>query len=268
MANRKGVIFAEERKRQIVDLVNANKKIVIPDLCSRFGVSPSTIRNDLRDLTETNLIVRTHGGAIINSKSGFEPLPLDKETLMLDEKIAIARRAAEYVEDGDIIAVGTGTTTFEFLKQISGRKGITAIVNDIHFAMFLERFKEFNVVVPGGTLRKDFHYLQMPDDYDYFGRINIDKAFISCNGIDPRRGITTPDPHLARDIRRMVAASSELYVLFDSSKIGAVTFSRIADLDETHTLITDDNVKEEEIKLFADAGMNLVVAEMGTGGGE
>ncbi|MDR1744714.1 MAG: DeoR family transcriptional regulator, partial [Planctomycetota bacterium] len=101
------LLFAEERRRRIVDLVNSRRKIVIPELVRRFGVSASTIRNDLRDLQDEEKITRTHGGAIINSKSGYEPLPLSKETQMLPAKKMIARASAAFVEDGDIIAVGT-----------------------------------------------------------------------------------------------------------------------------------------------------------------
>jgi DeoR family fructose operon transcriptional repressor len=103
-------------------LIQEKKKIVVPELCEYFGVSPSTVRNDLRELTESNLITRTHGGAIANSKSGFEPLPEEKQSRMHAQKRQIAKRAAEMVDDGDIIAISTGTTTFEFAKALSEKK--------------------------------------------------------------------------------------------------------------------------------------------------
>jgi DeoR family fructose operon transcriptional repressor len=253
------VLFAEERKHCIVELLKQRKKIIIPELCSHFGVSASTVRNDLRDLQKVGLLTRTHGGAIINSKSGFEPLPTEKQTQMLEAKQAIARAAVRYIEDGDIIAVVTGTTTFEMIKLLGEKRGLTVILNDIFFASYLEQFDDINVIVVGGTLRKKFHYLQMPPDASAFDQVNIDKIFISCNGVHPTRGITTPDPVLAHDIRLMVDASAELYVICDSSKIGSVSFSRIVDISSVFKIITDDNIEHGDAEELHATEVNLEI---------
>ncbi len=255
------LLFAEERRRRIVDLVNSRKKIVIPELVRHFGVSASTIRNDLRDLQDDGKITRTHGGAIINSKSGYEPLPLSKKTQMLPAKQAIAREAAAFVEDGDIIAVGTGTTTYEFIKCLDPDKNLTVILNDIHFASYLEGMDNFNIVLLGGTLRKQFHYLQMPAGNNYLSGVNIDKAFISCNGLHVRRGVTTPDPSLAYDIGQIIGASAEVYVLCDSSKFGSVSFARIIDTADINAIITDSGIGGDDVAELRRAGVDLLVAE-------
>ena len=86
-------LFAEERQRKIIETINANGKAVVPVLGEMFGVSSSTIRNDLKQLESKKLITRTHGGAIRNSKMGRELSPTDKETQMMPQKKAIARAA-------------------------------------------------------------------------------------------------------------------------------------------------------------------------------
>ena len=43
-------LFAEERKGQILELLRQKSKLLVPELCDYFDVSPATIRNDLRDL--------------------------------------------------------------------------------------------------------------------------------------------------------------------------------------------------------------------------
>ena len=112
-------LFAEERQRKIIETINANGKAVVPVLCEMFGVSSSTIRNDLKQLEGKKLITRTHGGAIRNSKMGRELSPTDKETQMMPQKKAIARAALELIDDGDIIAVTTGTTTFKNFPKVT-----------------------------------------------------------------------------------------------------------------------------------------------------
>ncbi|MCC8166239.1 MAG: DeoR/GlpR family DNA-binding transcription regulator [Planctomycetes bacterium] len=235
------------------------KKIVIPELCSYFGVSASTIRNDLRSLHEDGLITRTHGGAIINSKSGYEPLPFDKQSQRHDAKQAIALAAIEHVENGDVIAIGTGTTTFELIKLLTQKRDLTVILNDIYAAAYLEQTESINVIVVGGTLRKNFHYLQMPPNHNWFRDINIDKTFISCNGVHVSRGITTPDPALAHDLRQMIDASTSVYVICDSSKIGSIAFSRITDLDGVDRLITDNNIDDDDAAELQAAELDLEI---------
>lgn len=252
-------IFAEERRRKIVELVNAEKKIIIPELCNLFGVSASTIRNDLRDLQDEGLITRTHGGAITNSKSGFEPLPLDKEAHMAEAKRAIGRRAAALVENGDIIAIGTGTTTLEMARCLNPELELTVILNDIYIAAYLERMEKYRIIMLGGTLRKNFHYLQMPPGGTGLADINIDKAFISCNGVHVKRGITTPNPALAHDTRQILQAASEVYILSDSSKFGMVTFSRITAIENVTAIITDGGVGDDDIDGIRNAGVELLV---------
>ncbi len=264
MAATEKTVFAEERRREIVRLVNAERKIVIPELCNRFGVSASTVRNDLRDLQEEGLITRTHGGAISNSKSGFEPPPLEKKTHMAEAKRAIGRAAAALVENGDIIAIGTGTTTLEMARSLDPDLELTVILNDIRIAALLERSERRRIILLGGTLRNNFHYARSLPGGDGVAGFNIDKAFISCNGVDVRRGVTTPDPALAHDTRRIVGASSETYVLADSSKLGTVTFSRIADAREVAAVITDAGAGEDDVAAMRNAGIEVIVAGAGT----
>ena len=94
---------------------------MVPDLCIEFGVSPATIRNDLRELENAGLLKRTHGGAINVSKTSFELNSYQKQVTNLEEK-AIAKLAIDLIEDGDTIALDTGTTTLELAKILSERR--------------------------------------------------------------------------------------------------------------------------------------------------
>ena len=104
-------VFAEERKHLIVELVNKQVKTTVAQLCDEFKVSPATVRNDLRELEFAGLLKRTHGGAISNRKTNYEPTFYEKLVERIDEKRAIAEAAAAMVQDGDTVAIDSGTTT-------------------------------------------------------------------------------------------------------------------------------------------------------------
>ena len=173
---KKEPLFAEERKSRIIELLNENSKLVVPDLCDYFEVSPATIRNDLRELENGGLLKRTHGGAILNTKTGYELNSYQKGVKNLAAKQAIARYAVNLVDDGDTIAIDTGTTTLEFAKLLAGKNGITAVVNDIGIAKQLEENSDTNIILTGGILRRNFHCTIGPIAQKALEGLSVDKA--------------------------------------------------------------------------------------------
>ncbi|QQO11048.1 DeoR/GlpR family DNA-binding transcription regulator [Breznakiella homolactica] len=255
----KPAVFAEERKQQILEIIRKNQKIVVPELCSYFGVSASTIRNDLRDLTEAKLITRTHGGAISNSKVSLEPLPETKECHMHRQKAAIARQAAAMVDDGDIIALCTGTTTMELAKHLTEKKKLTIVLNDIRIAAFLEEHTDFTLFMLGGIIRRGFHYVNTSGNP--LPRISIDKAFFSCNGLSAAMGATLPDYNLAVNTAEIIGLASEAVLLCDSSKIGTLAFAQIAPLEKIGTIIIDSDADPGDVReLGSCEGCQIIIA--------
>lgn len=239
------IVFAEERKQKILELLSENKKIVVPELCNYFGVSASTIRNDLRDLNKAKLITRTHGGAISNTNNVKEYLPSEKKTLMYEQKAAIGKAAAELVEDGGTIAISTGTTSLEFAKNIVDKKDLTVVVNDIHIAAFLEENSDITLFMMGGILRSRFHYVNTT--HDMMPRINIDKMFFSCNALSTEIGATVPDYQLSSSIREIMRRSKQKVLLCDSSKVGSVSFAQVASMADIDTIVIDEGAGAEQL---------------------
>lgn len=250
--------FAEERKQQILALLHKNQKLVVPELCNYFGVSPSTIRNDLRALQESGLITRTHGGAICNSKASLEPMPSAKETQMLHQKQAIARTAAELVDNGDIIGIFSGTTTMELAKELLDKERLTVVLNDITLAVFLEENTNFSLFMLGGMIRQGFHYTNSTGSL--MPSIRMDKMFFSCNGLSAAAGATVPDFNLATNLAALLERSSQKILLCDSSKLGSETFAQISPLDHLDTVIIDSDASSEDLHELECAGPDILVA--------
>lgn len=257
----KEVLFAEERRAEIVRLVNESKKVLVPDLIEHFSVSPATIRGDLRDLETAGLIKRTHGGAIPSdfSKVGFEPDSSAKNVEHLAEKRLIAHKAAAMVEDGDIIILDTGTTTLEMARLLRDKRNVTVIVNDIEIALCLEPFEGINVIVIGGTLRKKFHCTIGPFAAGLLSELNVDKAFLGTNAFSAQKGCTTPDINTAEIKKIMVQVAAQVIVLCDSSKIGKNSFVQFVPTQEIDALITDDQVDERLLQELTEQGVEVHV---------
>ncbi len=250
-------VFAEERKRMIVEIVNTNVKTTVADLCRRFSVSPATIRNDLRDMEEAGLLKRTHGGAISNARANFEPNAYQKEVERIHQKRAIAQIAAAYVNEGDTIALDTGTTAFEFAKLLVDYQSLTVVTNDLQIAAFLERSSYANIIMAGGAVRRNFHCTAGQKAIDTLLDLNVDRTFLAANGVSISRGVTTPNIETAYVKERLVKLADEVVLLADSTKIDKVSFVKYADISDIDVIITDDEADSDYVETLR--GMGIVV---------
>ncbi len=254
-------IFAEERKQMTVELVNANVKTTVAELCDRFSVSPATVRNDLRDLEEAGLLKRTHGGAISNRRAGFEPNAYQKEVERMSQKRSIAQMALAYVNESDTIAIDTGTTAFEFAKLLGGFKELTVVTNDIEIAAFLERGSNAEVILAGGEVRRNFHCTVGERAVASISDLNVDRTFLAANGVSVKRGLTTPNTENACIKKRLTEMSDEAILLADSSKLDKASFVRYAGIGDIDVLITDDGADGEYIQMIRDQGVVVEVCK-------
>ena len=261
MEAKKDEIFAEERKRMIVDLVNKNHKTTVANLCSEFSVSPATVRNDLRELEESGLLKRTHGGAISNLKANYEPNSYQKEIKNIEEKKAIARVAVECIKEGDTIALDTGTTTFELAKLLVNYKDLTIVTNDLQIAAFLERDSNAKVIIAGGEVRRNFHCTTGNKAIDTIRDLNVDKTFIAANGFSIKKGLTTPNIDMAKVKTLMIELADEIILLADHTKLDRSSFVWFADFCKVDVLITDWNADRDYIELVRKEGLEVEICD-------
>ena len=242
-------MFTEERQLKIHALVRRHKKVAVDRLAKKFGVSTATIRTDLRDLERAGHILRTHGGALEKTKTGFELDSTQKQVRQLSEKQRIARAALTMIEDGDTILLDTGTTTLELAKLLRQRKNLTVVTNDLDVARLLEGCESAHVLLMGGIVRRGFHCTVGVQGRALIGGLTVDKAFMAANGFSVTGGATTPDLQHAETKKWMLSIANKVILLCDSSKLGRVAFARFATPDQIDILVTNAIGETERRKL-------------------
>jgi DeoR family fructose operon transcriptional repressor len=252
-------LFAEERKIRILEEIEQKKKVTVAYLGKLFGVSGATIRTYLRDLERTGALIRTHGGAIGKTKTGFEPDSRHKEVQHLPEKRRIALEALRLVEDGDTIILDTGTTTTELARHLGGCQNLTVVTNDLVIARILEDMPGVNTILMGGLVRKGFHCTVGIQGREMTAGLTADKAFMAANGISATKGVTTPDINQAETKKRMIAIAGKVIVLCDHSKVGKVSFVQFATTNQVDVLVTD-RMENAERQAFEKHSVEVVTA--------
>jgi DeoR family transcriptional regulator of aga operon len=251
-----------ERTEQILRLLREGGAITIPTICSQLGVSLATARRDLRYLETTGLVRRTRGGAIQPEPLLYKPFLHDssfQEQLerCAAEKRRIALAAAEYVRDGETIALTAGTTTTEVARCLRSRHGLKVVTNAVNIAMELGRQKQLDVFLTGGQMRGDWFSLAGADAIRMLELVFADVAFIGVNGIAPDRGLTCFNPDEAAVNATMVDRAKRRIVVADHSKLSVVATHRICPVESVHLLITDAAASEDAVAPYLERGIEV-----------
>jgi len=173
-------LFLQERLDQIATLVREQGRVSVAELSERFGVTPVTVRNDLTTLEQQGLLVRTHGGAMVDPTTGLEPAFALRQKLHAAEKERIGRAAAELVRDGDTIAFDASTTAWQVARHVKDRRELTVVTNGLYIALEFLHLPGVTVVMPGGTLRGASASLVGEIGADCLGRLDRRQPVRGC----------------------------------------------------------------------------------------
>ncbi len=129
-------LLTEQRRRNLLDLVDQNGQVTVADLVKRFSISAVTVRSDLDALASIGAIVRSHGGAVRRLEATQDYPLRTKEALHHIEKVRIGKAAAELVRAGETIILDSGSTTAEIARHLKKLKlpSLTVITNALNIA--------------------------------------------------------------------------------------------------------------------------------------
>ncbi len=237
-------MLVEERRQYILELAQQRGRVLVAVLSKDLGISPLTIRKDLEELQSRGILQRTHGGALLSDSGAlFDPSLKEKERHQAGEKQRIAAASAALVREGQCVLLDSGTTTMAIAKALKKFRRLTVVTNAINIAAELSS-KDFEIILTGGTLRKNSSSLVGPLAEDTLRDIHADILFLGVDGFDIDVGLMTPNLLASRVNRAMVRSASTVVAVCDSTKFSRRSLSKIVDLEAIHHLITDRNLPQ------------------------
>lgn len=179
-----------------------------------------------------------------------------------EAKHRIALRAAELIPACPYaVAIAGGSTTAEVAKALSRRTQLTIITNALTIALELAAHPTTKVIVTGGMVRATSFEAVGVLAENTFKAVNVGTAILGVSGISARGGATTHDEVEARTNHAMVEHAQRVMVVADGSKVGRLTFARIADTSAIDVLITDTTADSQEIRRLRAAGVIVHLVE-------
>jgi len=249
----------EERRRAILEILSRDGRVFVKELSKQFQTSQVTIRKDLESLHEQNRLHRTHGGALPCREGALEdPTLREKEQFHRKEKLHIAAAAARMVNEGQVIILDSGTTTTAIARALRVFKNLTVVTNAVNIAADLSG-TSIEVILTGGTLRKNSFSLVGPIAEETLRRLNADILFLGVDGFDVRHGLSTPNLLESKVNRVMVEVAKRTVAVCDSSKFGRRSLSLIVPPASVHQVITDRAIAKSDLRALKKSGVEVTL---------
>src|SRR5690606_13273853 len=236
-----------ERHRIILSEMQEKPVVTVQDIAEMTEASEATIRRDIAALHLQGKLPRVRAGAeAVNPPQlgnlAARPFKVS-ESINIDRKRAIARRAVELCEEGDSIIINGGTTTFQMVHFMSARR-LQVMTNSFAIAEHLVKHSKCTVSVPGGAIYREQSLILSPFDNDAIRNFYARRMFVGAQGIGSL-GVMEPDPLVIQSEHKLMQQADELVVMVDSSKFHRRSSLILCPLDRVDILITDDGISEE-----------------------
>ncbi|WP_070963839.1 transcriptional repressor AgaR [Vibrio sonorensis] len=250
-----------QRREAILQHIQTHQKGEVNEFAQQFDVSEVTIRTDLNVLEKQGCITRCYGGAVLNNQFAFDQPLQDKKQLNRSLKSAIGEYAASLVDEGDTIILDSGSTTEQVALHLKNRQHLVVMTNGINIAYQLANQSDIEVMVCGGTLRKNSYSLHGAGGEEMLTHYRFNKLFLGVDGFDIKTGITTPHRGEADINRKMVDVAQTVIAVTDSSKFDRQSFCLIASLSEVDILITDSGISDQYVEQLTAHGIDVHIVD-------
>ena len=226
------------RQVEIVGWLREKGRVTVEDLASHFAVTPQTIRRDLNDLSDAQMVVRVHGGAMV--ASGVVNLAYEARKLIAGpHKRLIGEAAARLVPDHASVFINIGTTTEEVARALGGHSGLLVITNSLQVASELYRNPGIEVIVTGGSVRRSDGGIVGAQSEAVIAQFRVDLAVVGTSAIDADGTLLDFDIREVQAARAIIEHARRVVLVTDSSKFARSAPVRVAHLDDIDILVTD-----------------------------
>lgn len=253
----------DERLQLILDRLDKQSVCTYEELAEQLQVSTMTIRRDLERLVQQGAVIKTVGGAQRAQGPSYlyETAVYTRLTMQRAEKRAIARQALDMLAPQSTIFIDGSTTCLELARCIAKeKKGLTIVTHSALVCLELGKGSNNTIIGIGGQYDPNSLCYVGPQAEDMAKGLFIDVAFVGTKAFVPTEGTFESSLPTFR-IKQIVAERcNRMVLLVDHSKMGQRALSKVLDITQIHTVVTDDQVLPEDLALLAKAGPKVIIA--------
>ena len=248
-------MHVSEKEQELLNLLTqTNTVMTVKDIADNLFVSEPTARRYLTELANKGLVVRTHGGAMINYNVSLNkniPLYL-RITSMSEEKNLMAKKAVKLIKDGDFIFLDASSSSFHLLPYLRNFHDLTVCTNSLKTAITLAEMN-IKTIHMGGEVNLSNLSCNSFDTIDMIKCFKADLLFFSCDALSID-GVVTDNTKEATYLRKVLLQNSSVKVLLiDSTKLNKTCNYTLCSLSDLDYCISDAELPENLRKMVKTA---------------
>ncbi len=257
------------RRQAILDFLDEHEEVTTEFLAKKLKVSKPTIYRDLLILEGEGYLKKTTNGAIkINDflieKNGYFSLGLKVD---LNEKKAVAKKAPEFIKNGDTIIIDAGSINYLVAREINKANftNLNIVTNNVitQLALVQHKDKYMRVFATGGLIKDGCASTAGDFSENLLNDLIADKVFLTTKGIDLCGNLTEYDYGECVMKKRFLEKSKTKILLTQSQKFGKVGIYQVAAISDFDIVITDTGINKqaEFLELMKKMNINFITVK-------
>jgi DeoR family glycerol-3-phosphate regulon repressor len=253
-----------KRQRDILSLAEDEGYVSVESLAETFSVTQQTIRSDINNFCDQELLTRAHGGAFYSKEHNFAYK--SRKSLASDEKKEIADAVAAIIPNNSSIVLGniystkSGTTTELVAESLYLHQGLKVITNDINIVNIFVQFNNAEVWLAGGKVRNLDSAVIGINTADFIKQFKVDYAVVGVSAIDNDGALMDFDYEEVQVSKAIFNHCRKLILVADNFKFDSTAPMLIGNISEVDILVTNIQPPLEIIDLCNSNNIEIVVA--------
>ncbi|RBN49307.1 DeoR/GlpR family DNA-binding transcription regulator [Flavobacterium psychrolimnae] len=245
-----------ERHKYIMTKLIEDQKVITADLALDLDLSEDTIRRDLNDLDDKNLLKKVYGGAIqtVEKPSDVFDIVITAE----EEKRKIVSKALSLLHDGQVIIMSGGSTNLVFAKLIPSELKATIYTYSLPIAMQLSQHPNIDLIFIGGKMQKNAMVTIGMDVIQVLSKIKADICFIGASSINVKQGLTEVGYEVSIVKKAMIDSSDKVVSMFSSNKLNTKMPHIVCDINQLDTIVTDLDPEDASLEEYRKLGVSIL----------
>ena len=254
-------MLALERRNQIYEKLQRDKKVVVGELSQFYNVTEETIRRDLEKLEKEGLVIKSYGGAILNENTNID-LPYNiRKKHNVSGKQKIAKLVESLVHSGDCIMLDASSTSVFIARALKKKDTLTVVTNSVEVMIELADKESWNVISTGGRIKNGGLAMEGAKAVESIREYHVEKVIISAKAFDICNGFTDSSEETVGIKHAMLQSGRERIVAIDSSNFEKTAFCKIADLQEIDYIVTDKKPDEKILQFIGQENVKILYPE-------
>jgi DeoR family glycerol-3-phosphate regulon repressor len=247
-----------KRQHDLLSLASKEGYVNVEKLAEIFEVTQQTIRRDINNLCDQELLTRTHGGAFYSS--GVHNVTYSsRKSLASNEKKEIANAVAAFIPDNSSIVINIGTTTEQVALSLLSHQDLKVITNNINIVSIFAQSNNAEVWLAGGKVRNSDFAVIGESTANFIKQFKVDYAVVGVSAIDNDGSLMDFDYEEVIVSKAIFEHCRKLILVADDIKFDRTAPMLIGNISEIDTLVTNIQPSPEITNICNNNNVEIIV---------